>query len=92
VRAGAKSWIFRYGAGGPRYLGLGPCHTVSLHEAREKARTARRQLLDGVDPIQAKRQARAISRVAAATTFAECASKYTNTHAAGWKNAKHAAQ
>jgi integrase len=94
VRNGAKSWIFRYGSGGRRYLGLGPCHTVSLSDAREKARTARRQLLDGMDPIEAKRQARANSRVAAASamTFAQSASSYITTHAAGWKNAKHAAQ
>jgi integrase len=94
VRNGAKSWIFRYGSGGRRYLGLGPCHTVTLAEAREKARTARRQLLDGIDPIAARRQARATSRVAAASamTFAQCASAYITAHAAGWKNAKHAGQ
>jgi integrase len=47
-----------------------------------------------MDPIEAKRQARANSPVAAASamTFAQCASSYITKHAAGWKNAKHAAQ
>lgn len=39
VRAGnSRSWIFRYRTGGKlRNMGLGPFHTVSLAEAREKA-------------------------------------------------------
>src|SRR5574337_1292877 len=36
--SGGKSWIFRYRFGGKeREMGLGPLHTVSLAEAREKA-------------------------------------------------------
>ena len=43
VRDGnSKSWIFRYRTGGKlRDMGLGPFHTVSLAEAREKAEVCR---------------------------------------------------
>jgi hypothetical protein len=55
-----RSWIFRFERDGKEYaMGLGPTHTVSLSLAREKARAARLQLLDGVNPLQARRNARA---------------------------------
>jgi hypothetical protein len=43
--------------GRSRKLGLGPVHTVGLALARDKAAEARRLLLDGLDPIDEKRQA-----------------------------------
>ena len=46
------SWQLRYQRNGrERWLGLGPLHTVTLKDARERARAARLQLLDGIDPI-----------------------------------------
>ena len=78
--AGAASWLFRYEvAGRERMLGLGPLHTVSLKEARERAKAARLQLLDGVDPIEhrkAKRAAEAAKK-AATITFREAARPIT---------------
>src|SRR5262249_12481338 len=51
---GAKSWVFRFRDGQKlREMGLGPCHTVSLAEARDMARGCRKQRLAGTDPIQA---------------------------------------
>src|ERR1700733_1108927 len=51
-----RSWLFRFerNGRGERWMGLGPIHTVSLKEARERARKARQLLLDGVDPIEAR--------------------------------------
>lgn len=46
-RDGSKSWVFRYGAQGKRHCGLGPLHTITLKEARERARKCRQLLLDG---------------------------------------------
>ena len=95
--AGSKSWIFRYRMNGrktPRDMGLGPVHTVTLAEAREKAREARKLILEGVDPIEAKRarkQAQALE-AASAMVFKDCAKKYIAAHKAGWRNAKHANQ
>lgn len=52
-RAKNRSWLLRYETGGrERWAGLGPLHTVSLKEARARARKARLQLLDGIDPIE----------------------------------------
>ena len=55
---GSKSWVFRF-RDGPRAreMGLGPIHTVSLADARERARECRRQRLDGADPIEARHAA-----------------------------------
>jgi integrase len=95
TETGARTWLFRFRhAGKARAMGLGPLHTVSLAEARTKARECRRSLLEGIDPLEARRAARAEERLAAATalTFRECAERYIATHRAGWKNPKHAAQ
>jgi hypothetical protein len=56
-RPGRGSWLLRYErAGKERMLGLGPLHTVTLAEARIRAKAARQLLLDGVDPIDQKRE------------------------------------
>lgn len=95
--AGTKSWIFRYRMNGrktPRDMGLGALNTVGLAEAREKAREARKSILDSIDPIEARRegkQARAL-KAASAIVFKECAEKYIAAHRASWRNAKHADQ
>jgi integrase len=92
---GNKSWILRFLVGGrQRKLGLGPLHTVSLAEAREKAIDARRLLLAGKDPVQQQRQAKAAARLADARTltFDEAARRYIDAHRAGWRSAKHARQ
>jgi Arm DNA-binding domain len=39
----ARSWVLRFKHDG-RYMGLGPCHAVSLADARQKAAEARSQL------------------------------------------------
>jgi integrase len=92
---GAKSWVFRFRRQGTLHdMGLGPLHTVTLAQARLKALEYRRQRLDGIDPLQAKREASARKRVADARTmsFRVCAEAYIEAHRAGWRNAKHAAQ
>ena len=58
---GAKSWVFRYQiAGKRRDMGLGSVDDVSLAEARDRARDARKQVKDSIDPIDepARRRAR----------------------------------
>ena len=68
--------------------------TLSLAEAREKAREARKLLLDGIDPIEARKSQRMLARLEAARgmTFAQCAEKYIAAHEASWRNAKHREQ
>ena len=94
-KAGNKSWLLRYMLDGKaREMGLGAVHTVSLAEARERAAESRKLLLEGIDPLEVKRQRKQQSRLDAAKsmTFAECAEAYIAAHRAGWSNAKHAAQ
>jgi hypothetical protein len=62
-----KSWVFRYAMPEKviskngrqrqreRQLGLGPLHTVTLAEARDKAMSCRKLLLEGTDPLLALR-------------------------------------
>jgi integrase len=82
-----RSWVFRYAIDGRRReMGLGATHTLGLAEARDKARTLRKQLLDDVDPLEAKaaaKQARLAER-AKAMTFRQCAAAYISLHGDGW--------
>jgi integrase len=88
----SRWWVYRYGAGGKRYHGLGPAHTVGLADAREQARRCRQLLLEGADPISAGKARRAAIKFTAANakTFEECARAYHESHCAGWSNRKHA--
>jgi len=95
TKSGNQSWLFRYDFQGKRReMGLGPLHTVSLAEAREIARQHRQKLLDGTDPLEAKRKAQQEKQLAnaAALTFAQCCEQYITSHESGWKNVKHAGQ
>lgn len=92
TKAGVKSWLFRFMRNGKAYgMGLGPTHTVSLSEARQKALEARKTLLDGLNPLTVKRQRQQalILERAKEMTFDQCATAYIQAHKAGWKNAKH---
>ena len=95
VRTSGKSWLFRYTRKGvARHVGLGPARDVSLAEARTKAAEYRRQLLFGIDPLEARRaaQTQAQFEIASATTFRECAERYIGSHETAWRNAKHRQQ
>jgi integrase len=86
-----RSWTFRYEIDGRRReMGLGPLHTIGLSEARDRARTLRQQLLDGIDPLTARRAGRQVA--AKAVTFKQCATAYIAAYRPGWRNSKHAGQ
>lgn len=94
---GRKTWTFRYRdrlTGKLRDKGLGPTWDVGLPEARERAAQLRRQLRDGIDPIDSANQAKLKARTehAKRVTFGWCAAQYIEVHKAGWSNPKHAAQ
>jgi hypothetical protein len=92
TKAGAKSWLFRYMRDGKAYgMGLGATHTVSLAEARVKALQARKQLIEGQNPLLVKHQKKleAAKERAKMMSFDQCAKAYIQTHQSGWKNAKH---
>ncbi len=90
-----KTWAFYYKKNGKRSeLGFGSINDVSLEQAREKAAELRKQLKNGVDPIEQKlRIANEIkAQKAKYITFEQCAINYIESHKAGWKNKKHIQQ
>jgi len=95
AKSDSKSWIFRFKATGrQREMGLGGLRTVDLAKARTLARECRSLLLDGKDPIEARkavRLANALQR-ARSMTFDQCAAAYIDAYRKGWENAKPADQ
>ncbi len=93
--SGARSWVLRITvAGKQREMGLGSFPSVTLAEARDKARSHRAQVEQGADPIallQATQSAAADKR-SARQTFSTVAANYIAQHERTWKNAKHTAQ
>ena len=54
-KSGTRSWVLRIAvAGRCREMGLGSFPSVTLAEAREKARLHRAQVIEGSDPIAAR--------------------------------------
>ena len=98
----AAWWLFRYTAAGKlREIGLGAARgpqAVTLVKARDKAAELFRMVADGLDPLVQRvveaeaKQAEAKETARKAITFKEVAELYIKGHAAGWENAKHAAQ
>jgi integrase len=91
VTPGGASWLLRYERDGrERWMGLGALADFSLKEARARARAARQQLAEGVDPLEAKKAAKAAKALAAskAITFKDAATKYFNQHEKKWRNQK----
>jgi len=89
------SWLLRYERDHREHmLGLGPLHVVGLKEARERAKAARLLLLDGIDPIEARKAKKVERALAAARTmsFADCGAGYIAQHESKWRNAKHREQ
>lgn len=89
------SWLLRYQRNHRNHqYGLGALHTVTLKDARERARLARLQLQDGVDPIDARRDRRIQEQVEAAkrVTFKQAAEQFIAANEEGWTNAVHRSQ
>ena len=95
VTEGGKSWIYRYTLNKRvREMGLGSLTLYGLAEARALALDARRLRHQGIDPIEARRAAKAQARLdaAKAITFQQCADSYIKERRSAWRNGKHAAQ
>jgi integrase len=84
-----RAWIFRYMRDGKaRHMGLGSAEYVSLAKARERGYDLRQQMiLNGVDPLEAKRVSRHERVLAGARdkTFRQCALDYVTAHEDGWR-------
>lgn len=93
--ADGRSWVLRAMVGTKRrHIGLGGYPDVTLAQAREKARAAKEEIAQGIDPI-AQRKARSSqlrASQAAEKTFEEAAQAYLEAQGDAWKNPKHRAQ
>jgi integrase len=86
-----RSWIFRYRVNGRlRDMGLGSVDTLSLSEARERAREQRQKRLDGIDPIDARRAL--VSPAVNLMTFDQAAAEVIKAKEDTWTSAIHAGQ
>lgn len=93
--SGNRSWILRVLVGAIRKdIGLGGYPDVTLAGARDAARRARDQILQGVNPIEQRRQARALLMAdqAKAKTFKDCAAAFIEDRGDEWRNPKHRQQ
>ena len=93
--SGARSWILRATVGNLRRdIGLGGFPAFTLAQARDKARAARTQIESGVDPVEARKAAKAALAAAQSRglTFAAATTTYLETKLEGFKNAKHRQQ
>ena len=91
----SRSWILKVVIQGKRHeIGLGSYTSLTLSEAREKAQLIRRQITQGLNPLNEKRleKYRRISDVTKTKSFKECAFNYIEQQKPSWKSAKHSAQ
>lgn len=92
---GSRSWVLRIAVGSKRReMGVGSYPSVTLAEARDKARVKRQMVEDGLDPVAERKadHARLVADQKTATTFEQACEQYLESQASEWKNAKHAAQ
>ena len=98
VPSGAKVWLARVMVAGKRRdMGLGPWPAVTLAQARQKALAARREALEGADPVKARRAAakaletaRKAEDEAERRIFSKVAEAVIKSEAPSWKNARTA--
>jgi integrase len=95
TQTGAKSWILRMLIGGRRRdIGLGGFPTVTLSQARDKAREARHKVERGVDPVEERKAAKArlIEARRKGMLFSEAVDKALAAKLDAFRNEKHRAQ
>ncbi len=88
---GARLWIQRIKVG-QRYrdLGHGSWPDVSLAEARRRAAAAKAQVADGIDPVEARRAAKAAVAAELGRTLRDAVEGYIGAHGPAWRSEKTA--
>jgi integrase len=90
--SGAASWLLRIKVGNlRREIGLGAYPTVTLAQAREKARETRDGIEKGRDPVLERKATKAalIAAQRRGMTFEKAMSEYLNSKLEAFQNAKH---
>jgi integrase len=91
---GAKHWRMKYRLGGrERLLAIGEYPAIGLADARAARDIARRQVAEGIDPVQAKAERKVANIRAAMQTFSAVADEWIGVRSAakGWTD-QHAEQ
>lgn len=82
---GGKYWRYKYDyLNREKALALGVYPEVSLKDAREKAREARRLLSEGIDPATHRKQRKRQAIINAANTFEAVAREWHTNKLGGW--------
>jgi hypothetical protein len=92
---GTRSWVLRVKVGSKRRdMGLGAYPGVTLAQAREKAREARKAIDKGHDPILQRQSAQSKLRAeqASVITFDAAAAAYIKAKTPEWRHPKHIQQ
>lgn len=90
--AGAKAWRLRYERGGKeQVMTIGRYPDITLADARSIRDSAKVALRAGRDPVEARKEAKAVEGAAAANTFEVIAREWHAERAPGWSK-KHAEQ
>ena len=98
----SRAWILRVAVGTRtngkgvtivhrRDMGLGGYPEISLAEARDKARELRKQIRNGIDPLEKKKHDKETTRIQQrnAKTFRECANVVIENKSRELKNIRH---
>ena len=105
VAGNSRAWVLRIAVGTRtdangntsvhrRDIGLGSYPEIGLADAREKATELRKQVRQGIDPIENKQAIKLHAQLEAAKskTFRLCADEYIQANSPAWKNEKHIQQ
>ena len=67
---GSKGWRFRFRlAGKARLMSFGSYDLVSLAEAREKRETSRKQVANGIDPVEERKSQKLAQKLSTENSF-----------------------
>jgi integrase len=84
--AGSRWWRFKYRfAGKEKRISLGVYPDVGLKQARDKREAARKQVAEGVDPSEARKQARQTLIDSTVNTVEAIAREWFEKHSPGWE-------
>ncbi len=92
---GGRSWVLRIKVGALRRdIGLGSFPTVTLSQARDKAREARDKIERGIDPVEERKATKAalIAAQHRGLTFADAVDKALAAKLNAFRNPKHRQQ
>lgn len=95
ITGNSRRWALRaVVAGKRRNIGLGSYPTITLAQAREKAKEAHELISRGIDPIEEKKKVLREVELerTKGVTFDVAAQKFIESKEAEWKNDKHRAQ